>query len=206
MSGFGTLLFRHTEDVAVVTTNYDILPERGLRTAPRPRLPRPGFHYGGGPEVLKGGGYPSFAHLRPVRAEGRIPLLKLHGSVSWSMDNGRIVHHLDCRPAIQGRAVIVAPVTEKLVPRYLQPIWEQAADALSQSSVWLVIGYSFPSYDATVNHLFAECGQHSPRIHVFNPDESVVARVQHLVPDAVVIRHAGLPDGIDDVPDILLDR
>jgi hypothetical protein len=152
---FWTMLFRHTEDVAVVTTNYDILPERGLRNTPRPKLPRPGFHYGSGAEVLKGGGYPSFSHLRPIRAEGRIPLLKLHGSVSWSMDNGQIVHHIDCRPAIQGKAVIVAPVTEKLVPRYLRPIWEKAADALTRSDLWLVIGYSFPSYDETVNQLFA---------------------------------------------------
>jgi len=51
---FWTAVFRRTEDVAVVTTNYDILAERGLRPKPRPRVPRPGFHYGDGPEQLEG--------------------------------------------------------------------------------------------------------------------------------------------------------
>ena len=36
---FWTTLFRIRTDVAVITTNYDILAERGLRSAPRPRIP-----------------------------------------------------------------------------------------------------------------------------------------------------------------------
>ncbi|MCH8021342.1 hypothetical protein IH785_15970 [candidate division KSB1 bacterium] len=55
---FWSTFFRRTYDVAVITTNYDILPERGLRHEPRPRVPRPGFHYGNGVEELAGGGYP----------------------------------------------------------------------------------------------------------------------------------------------------
>ena len=82
---FWTAVFRRTEDVAVLTTNYDILAERGLRPKPRPRVPRPGFHYGDGHEQLEGGGYPSYAHIQRIRAEGKIPLLKLHGSVSWAL-------------------------------------------------------------------------------------------------------------------------
>jgi hypothetical protein len=49
-------IFRRTQEVAVITTNYDILPERGIRIGHRPRIHRPGFHYGWGPEPLAGGG------------------------------------------------------------------------------------------------------------------------------------------------------
>jgi hypothetical protein len=49
-----TAVFHETEEVAIVTTNYDVLVERGLRHAPRPRVPRPGFNYGEGPEALEG--------------------------------------------------------------------------------------------------------------------------------------------------------
>ena len=201
---FWTLLFRHTEDVAVVTTNYDVVAERGLRNTPRPRRHRPGFHYGFGPERLLGSGAPSFSHIRPIMAAGRIPLLKLHGSVSWSISNGVIGHYFDCRPAIQGRALIIAPVTEKSVPQYLQPIWDKAADALSRSQTWLVIGYSFPTYDKTVNVLLAKNAGHWPAVHVFNPDATVAKRVKALLPGSpVVVSHPGLPEGTSQLSSIL---
>jgi len=200
---FWTTLFRHTEDVVVVTTNYDILPERGMRNIPRPTLPRPAFHYGFGSERLIGSGAPSFSHLRPIMASGRVPLLKLHGSVSWSIENGRVGHYFDCRPAIQGKALIVAPVTEKSVPRYLKPVWDKAADALSRSDTWIVIGYSFPTYDETVNALFVANARHAPRVHILNPDRNVEARVRGLLPVATVFGYPGLPEGVDDLRRIL---
>ena len=38
---FWDLLFDALTDVSVVTTNFDILAERGLRHVPRPRVRRP---------------------------------------------------------------------------------------------------------------------------------------------------------------------
>ena len=107
---FWTCIFKRTSDVTVLTTNYDILAERGLRPSERPRIPRPGFHYGRGPEQLEGGGYPSYAHIQRISVEGKIPLLKLHGSISWSVKNNQLVRYHDCRPAIRGDAAIVAPI------------------------------------------------------------------------------------------------
>jgi hypothetical protein len=196
---FWASLFRHTENVAVVTTNYDILPERGLWHVPRPRVSRPEFHYGSGTEMLAGSGYPSFSNVRPIKAGGRIPLLRLHGSVSWSLEHGRIVHHIGCEPAIQGKAVIVAPVTGKSVPSYVTSIWDKAADALSRSDTWIVIGYSFPTYDETVNGLFVANARHAPHVPILNPDRGVAVRVQHVLPTVAVSSHPGIPDGIDDV-------
>lgn len=200
---FWTTVFRRTEDVAVLTTNYDILAERGLRPKPRPRVPRPGFHYGDGPEQLEGGGYPSYAHIQRIRTEGKIALLKLHGSVSWALKGNRIVRYHDCRPAIRGDAIIVAPVTEKSVPDAFRPIWDRAAKALAASDTWIVVGYSFPAYDAAINDLFRANAAHKPHVHILNPDRHVAGRVQRLLDPAIVHSHGGLPEALADLGTIL---
>ena len=113
---FWDAIFSRTHNVSVITTNYDILAERGIRHIPRPRVKRPGFHYGWGTDPLAGGGYPSYAHIQKVTASGSVPIYKLHGSISWSYRGGQLIRYRDCRPAIRGDAAIVAPVTTKLLP------------------------------------------------------------------------------------------
>ena len=68
---FWTILFRARTDVSVITTNFDILAERGLRHVPRPKVPRPGFHYGFGSENLQGGRLPLL--LAYLEDQGRGP-------------------------------------------------------------------------------------------------------------------------------------
>ena len=143
---FWTTLFRIQPDISVITTNYDILAERGLRTAPRPRVPRPGFNYGFGYESLAG----RSLETRRSYIVGRVPLLKLHGSVSWSLERGQLVKYHDCRPAIRGDAAIVAPIVGKTIPRHLQRTWQVARSCLANASTWVVIGYSLPPYDELV--------------------------------------------------------
>jgi hypothetical protein len=179
---FWSRIFRRTEQIAVVTTNYDILAERGLRHVPRPRVPRPGFHYGSGPESLAGGGYPSYAHIQQVSARGRVPLHKLHGSVSWSVRNGRLVRYHDCRPAIRGDAAIVAPVVDKLVPTYLEPTWTQAQAALQAARAWIVVGYSLPAYDLAVRDLLRRSASPDLTIDIFDPNPAVAGAYQDVRP------------------------
>jgi hypothetical protein len=173
---FWSSIFRHTCDVGVITTNYDILPERGLRHVPRPRLPRPGFNYGNGPVELEGGGYPSYTHIREIVASGSVPILKLHGSVSWSFRNGKLIQYHDCRPAIRGDAAIVAPVTSKTLPNYLNRTWELAGKILSSASIWIVVGYSLPDYDLLVRQLLQINSTHGPEVHIFDPNREVIER------------------------------
>lgn len=173
---FWSEVFTRTSDVAVITTNYDVLPERGLRFQPRPRKHRPGFHYGNGPEELSGSGYPSFSHIQRIKISGAVPLFKLHGSISWSLEQGNLIKYFDCRPAIRGDAAIVAPVTNKTIPSFLHSTWQQAGDALAHSEKWLIVGYSLPEYDQAVRQLFKNKSAHRPSIHIFDPNKDIAHR------------------------------
>lgn len=201
---FWSKIFSRTFDIFVITTNYDILPERGIRHMPRPRVPRPGFHYGNGAESLAGGGYPSYSHIQKIEISGSVPLYKLHGSISWSFRDGRIIHYHDCRPAIRGDAAIVAPMTTKVIPHYLKRTWQQAADALLCSNIWIVIGYSLPDYDKAVRDLFLKHGGHYPQIHVFDPNQIVSQTFKQLLPRSFVSVHPGLPDGLSDIDALMI--
>ena len=166
---FWDALFRTRTDVSVITTNFDVLAERGLRHVPRPRVPRPGFHYGFGPAELAGGGYPSYAHIQKISAAGHVPLLKLHGSVSWSVRDGKLVKYHDCRPAIRGDAAIVAPIVAKTIPAYLRPTWAVARTHLGRARMWIVVGYSLPPYDQSVRSLLLKAVAPDTTIHIFDP-------------------------------------
>jgi hypothetical protein len=198
---FWTAVFSRTTAVTVLTTNYDILAERGLRVEPRPRVPRPGFRYGESAEILEGGGYPSYSHIRPVFACGTVPVLKLHGSVSWSLRSERIVRYHDCRPAIRGDALIVAPASEKRLPDCLRLTWETARESLASAATVIAIGYSLPEYDRSVIGLLRSTNPRC-RFHVFDPDCNVVTRYEGLL-GRTVVAHPGLPDGLRDIADIL---
>lgn len=199
---FWSAIFRRTMNVAVLTTNYDILAERGLRIQPRPRVPRPGFHYGSGVEALAGGGYPSYSHIQKITVSGSVPLLKLHGSISWSFRNGQLIRYHDCRPAIRGDAAIVAPVAEKSLPEYLSDTWKLAASVLSSSETWIFIGYSLPEYDELIHKLLRNNSSHNPVVHIFDPQASVTKRYNALL-SLKTFMHPGLPQGLDELVDIL---
>jgi hypothetical protein len=199
---FWTTIFRRTDDISVLTTNYDILTERGIRHTRRPRVPRPGFHYGWGPEPLAGG-YPSYSHIQKISADGTVPIYKLHGSISWSCRNGQLVRYHDCRPAIRGDAAIVAPVTAKALPTYLESVWTNARSGLTSSDTWLVVGYSLPAYDALVRGLLSDSARENLVVHVFDPDPSAAGRFQSLLGGRTVLAHPGLPEGFGDLEEVL---
>jgi hypothetical protein len=191
---FWNAVFTRTTAVTVVTTNYDVLAERGMRHRPRPRVARPGFNYGFGPRHLAGGGYPSYAHIHRIVACGDVPLLKLHGSISWAECNGELVQYHDCRPAVRGDALIVAPVRGKQPPRLLDPIWRRARSAIAQAERVLVVGYSLPEYDDHVVELLRA----SPMIcsfHLFDPAPALGAKYERVL-QRDTVQHPGLPEAL----------
>lgn len=190
---------------AVLTTNYDILIERGLRHRPMIRTNRPGIYYGGlpRPQILKGNSSPFSVSKseRFIELEGKIPLYKLHGSLNWSLKEGILSLYQDLRPAFRrgGDAQIVPPIVEKEAPTWLLGVWEEAQQALSSCTTWLVCGYSLPIYDKAVTQLVASAGSGAAvtKIVLLDPNsKDLVPRWQAVAPKAELYPLPGLPRGI----------
>lgn len=127
----------------IITPNYDLLVEYALGSC--------GFNYGEVGEVLTGRGpYPVSQWRNPVRLTGRIPIAKLHGSISWD-ENGR---YTNGRRGLTGNALIVAPTPEKCPPPELASEWAVSERILKGASRILVFGFAFNPYDeALLAHL-----------------------------------------------------
>lgn len=179
---------------SVVTTNYDLLAEQGLRIEPRPKLGLPGFNYGKVGEILEGGGYPSYSHVRPVQLNGDVPLHKLHGSINWAGAAALRAKYWDPRPAITGDCALIAPVASKSIPQGFIDIWERASHDLQRSNSWLVIGYSLPLYDKAVRALFQDSASHVKTVLIANPDPLVAKRFSELLPSCEVKSCPGFPE------------
>lgn len=110
-----------------------------------------------------------------------------------------MVRYHDCRPAIRGNPAIVAPVTHKSLPTFLEPTWNIARECLARATTLVVVGYSLPSYDRLVRDLLSESVRPGATVHVLDPDPTVAPRFEALLPTAVVHAHAGVPDGTTDV-------
>jgi hypothetical protein len=142
---------RMASRVAAITTNYDILIERGLRHRRMKRLFGPGCYYGGipKPQLLRGTQLPWAYQGTHLELEGAIPVYKLHGSLNWSRGGDGLELFQDLRPAFRGGgdAAIIPPVPEKDIPAWLRPVWSSAEEELARAALWIVCGYSLPSYD-----------------------------------------------------------
>lgn len=189
---------------AVVTTNYDVLIERGMRHRPFVTKPHRGFYYGGfpRPQQLKGHAQPWTVKdpQRLVEPSGEVPLYKLHGSLSWSFESGRLVMYQDCRPAFRSKhtAAIVPPLPEKSCPEWLHGIWRGASDHLSECSHWIVCGYSLPDYDEALKELFLGASSAVQEVWVLDPNSQsdVGDRWQSVAPRATIRRGPGLPEAL----------
>jgi hypothetical protein len=202
---FWSSLFRVSDDVSVITTNYDILVERVVRHRQMQRPPSPGCFYGGiaRPQKLTGAAQPfsRWAPARTIEMSGSIPVFKLHGALNWSLNNGSMVMYQDLRPVFRhgGTAAIIPPIPEKLVPPWLQSTWRSAEESLRQSNVWIVCGYSLPHYDAEVLRLLEKAGaRRSLNIFLMSPEaDALRPRWATLLPDATVTAVPGLPEGTE---------
>lgn len=193
--------------LAVVTTNWDIWIERGLRPRRVPRRHRPGFHYGDGPEgLVAGSAHPRSEYRGNPVISGTVPLLKLHGSLSWALVGQSLQKYGDLRPGFRGDAAIIPPVRGADIPTWLQPTWERAEDVLRRAHLVVVAGYSFPDYDPEVRELFERTlGSRPIPIHIFDPSARTVAvSVRSFLPRASVEQHTGVPEGCGALSGVLM--
>jgi hypothetical protein len=201
---FWRTIFTASEDVSVITTNYDILVERVVRHRRMQRPPSPGCFYGGlpRPQLLIGVTQP-FSRWSPERViemTGAIPVFKLHGSLNWTLDGDTIVAYQDMRPVFRrgGTAAIIAPVPEKSVPSWLRGTWSGAAQSLGRSEIWVICGYSLPQYDIAVCDLLRDAARGRPiTIFLLSPESDALRmRYSEVAPNAVIVCLPGLPIGI----------
>lgn len=208
---FWNAILGNADDLSVLTTNYDILIERTLRHRKMQRPPSPGCFYGGlpRPQHLKGAAQP-FSRWSPenlIQMAGTIPVYKLHGSLNWFLADHQLVLYQDMRAAFRhgGTAAIIPPVPEKSVPAWLRTVWHDAELALRNADVWIVCGYSAPSYDLEILRLLmAGSRGRELSILLLSPDsDGLHARWQGIAPEAQVVALPGLPEGIQPLAEWL---
>ncbi|RLV58299.1 hypothetical protein D5018_17980 [Parashewanella curva] len=129
---------------SVITCNYDTIVECILGTKK--------FNYGVQGEQLVGRGInPQFpwqnAHLKVM---GELPLIKLHGSLSWDENK----KYTSGKLGKAGKSFIVPPAPEKLAPDELADVWQLGAELLVGTRFLIVFGFAFNPYDeALLNFL-----------------------------------------------------
>ena len=196
--------------VTAITTNYDILIERGLRHRPMKRVFGPGCYYGGipKPQLLRGTQLPWAYQGSHIELDGAIPVYKLHGSLNWSRTGDGLELFQDLRPAFRGGgdAAIIPPVPEKEIPAWLRPVWSSAEEELARAAVWIVCGYSLPSYDLAIVQLLRRAVRagNLKCILVLDPHAlDVCRRYSAIVQNVQVMALEGLPEGINKLHEFL---
>lgn len=138
----------------IITTNYDMIIEYALGTKK--------FNYGTPYEELHGRGpYPV---SRPVMLMGRIPLAKIHGSVSWDESH----KYTEGRRGITGNALIVPPMYDKKLPGSLMHARCVGENILQKSTRMVVFGFAFNQYDQDILTLLKSSGRNLRAILLVN--------------------------------------
>jgi hypothetical protein len=204
---FWTGIIARFEAVCAVTTNYDICIERCLRHRHMARSSMPGFFYGGLPlpQTAKGVALPwrPENRMRAVSLTGSVPLLKIHGSLNWVVQNGIVGVYQDTRAAFRrgGDAAIVPPIPEKEIPIWLQPVWSEAERCLSHAGCWVICGYSLPSYDTAMRQMLSRAGADGKKkLFILDPVSGRLAsRWNEVSPHSEVVGLGGLPEGVSEL-------
>lgn len=208
---FWQALRRDFQLEAVVTMNYDILAEQGLREEYSPHRTKPLFHYGGFPytQYVRKMNNVINSDVEEVKLDGPIALFKMHGSLNWSYEwsPDRMKMHDDVRAVFRvnrevGVPEIVPPLEEKEAPRWLQGIWSGAEAALRESQVWFVCGYSLPDYDTAIRSLFKTAASRAFGLRLFIADPfsaEVAKKWAAIVPTGVrIVSLPGIPEVLHD--------
>ncbi len=176
----------------IVTLNYDLLVEYALGSQD--------FNYGVYGEVLQGrGAYPVSQWQNRVALNGRLPVAKLHGSISWDA-NGK---YTDGRRGLSGKALIVAPIPEKSPPTALQDQWSLSSAILERSSRIVVFGFAFNEYDQEVLTHLTKGGRNLREVAIVDvcSREDAAMRVW---PGVRVRSFQPPPEGLDGLRDWLV--
>jgi len=174
-SFFNNLPWQNLE--GILTTNYDLVIEYALGTKR--------FFYGDRPRLLHGPprAYTTAAKQRyPVYLTGKIPIAKLHGSISLT-EKG---YCADGRGCITGKAIIIPPAHNKKISDSLTNEWAYARNILKQSKIIVFFGFRFNSYDRELMDLFTETVPWIQKIILINPNPEIKLLAEKIWPSAEI--------------------
>jgi hypothetical protein len=189
----------------IVTTNYDILIEQGLKKEYNDHREPPLCYYGGYPYLQKVRKLLDVTKRKSEEVElgHKICLFKLHGSLNWVEEPHGYKIHDDVRAVFRksrklGRPRFIPPLTEKEQPKWAYDIWTHAEKALKESDIWIFCGYSCPEYDFGVTELLSNASKHKTNLKVLIMDTdniNVSIRLKKILPsNSEYELLPGLPD------------
>ncbi len=174
---------------ALLTTNYDMVLERGIRKLTKPVDPRLSrdrglIDYGVTPELLA----PEYRGLARGASPNSILLLKLHGSISWAYCETCKMGELD--PAYRDLAgnalagnencvncsslllpVLVGPGKKQYGHPIIQSILRSAKGVLEQADEIVFAGFSLSPSDRGIRELLAQAHRIARTTRVFVVDQ-----------------------------------
>lgn len=123
----------------VLTTNYDTSLERACESLGLP------YDYGGPFRTVHDAHHGAFSDRPPLT------ILKLHGSVNWSITQDQ--YSVEPPDRVAKEPFLYLPVLFKGIPHELRPLWQEAHAALAASQNLVFIGYSLPPSDVSIQTL-----------------------------------------------------
>lgn len=192
----------------VITTNYDLLIEQGLKNEYKDERTAPICYYGGYPylQVVRKMTDVITKKSIDLKLGHEVELIKLHGSLNWVQEPHGYKIHEDVRAVFRksrglGKPRIIPPLEEKEQPQWAFDIWNAAETALTKTEKWFICGYSFPSYDIAINNMIARSGSHHKQLKVIIADplsNNVKSNLEGLLPKTTeYLLLPGLPDLIN---------
>jgi hypothetical protein len=208
------ILNKLEENDTILTFNYDVLIEHSFGKS---SLWTPRDGYGGRVHGVRNEWCQRWLKAREIneRTHSRIQLLKLHGSINWTVYKSGHVRLKD-RPfvvrtrehkTVFEKVSILPPGWNKRIDKIpYSRLWRQARLRLEQCKSLVIIGYSLPEADLLAKALFAEvvrlraARKHYLRqLHLADPNESVKERLVELFVPALnaqskIFRYANIDE------------
>jgi|GEM_PF-5616402 len=168
----------------VITFNYDCLIDASLRDVAK-RKWDPATGYG----VEASGSLDAWTDHTgkgrfPVK---RLSLLKLHGSMNWQVEDGRLHLLPDAySPRSEDDLCIVPPLWQKSFddPPF-HDVWLAAREQLTATKALLVIGYSLPLTDVYTQAMLRIDVQKLDFLLIANPDPEARGRIRRVLSSAI---------------------
>lgn len=127
--------------------------------------------------------YPDRCFYKPGRG---IPLLKLHGSLDWKVDAGKVaLLPTEWHNGFGGEPYIFLPYEQS--NNHLKQLWLAAAEFVRKTDKITFIGYSMPDYDHEVLRLFQSNVRNGTQINVLDISKDTINKYRKLFPQSVGI-------------------